>query len=219
MTKDDPAKMMRVGELAKAVGKTVRAMHLYEELGLLEPRARSEGGFRLYGPEAVDRIHWIVKLQAIGFTLAEIQGFVGDFQGAGSGREATARVRALFTEKQTQIREQIMQLQVIENDLSEAVAYLDSCQTCSDDYAPASCGECDHHGHQKGEAPPLFAGLSRRHAATGQGLGAAPVDEVGAPSSGPTSPASAASHASPASKDKSKDFDVPVTVLYREGNN
>src|SRR5882757_5406549 len=98
------SKLMRVGELAKAVGKTVRAMHLYEELGLLDPRTRSDGGFRLYGPEAVARIQWIVKLQAIGFTLAEIQGFVKDFQGAGSGREATERVRALFTEKQAQIR-------------------------------------------------------------------------------------------------------------------
>src|SRR6187551_1656135 len=107
--KDDD-KLMRVGELAKAVGKTVRAMHLYEELGLLEPRTRSEGGFRLYGPEAVDRIHWLVKLQAIGFTLAEIQGFVKDFQAAGSGREASARVRAMFVEKQQNIREQITQL-------------------------------------------------------------------------------------------------------------
>jgi MerR family transcriptional regulator, copper efflux regulator len=182
---NNEAKLMRVGELAKAVGKTVRAMHLYEELGLLEPRARSEGGFRLYGPEAIDRIHWIVKLQAIGFTLAEIQGFVKEFQGAGSGREATERVRALFQEKQSRIREQIMQLQVIENDLSEALAYIDSCQTCSDDYAPAACGDCDHHGHAKGEAPPLFAGLSR------------PTDR----------------------NEKAKDFDVPVTVLYREGNN
>ena len=201
MTKDDSNKLMRVGELAKAVGKTVRAMHLYEELGLLEPRARSEGGFRLYGPEAVDRIHWIVKLQAIGFTLAEIQGFVGDFQDADSGREATSRVRALFTEKQTQIREQIMQLQVIENDLSEALAYLDSCQTCSDDYAPTACGVCDHHGHQKGEAPRLFAGLSRlpgQPAAGQAGAGSASNDDT---------------------RDKPRDFDVPVTVLYREGNN
>jgi DNA-binding transcriptional MerR regulator len=184
---NDP-KLMRVGELAKAVGKTVRAMHLYEELGLLEPRARSDGGFRLYGPEAIDRIHWIVKLQAIGFTLAEIQGFVRDFRGAGSGREAAAHVRQLFTEKQAQIREQITQLQVIENDLSEALSYLDSCQTCSDDYAPTACGDCDHHGHQKGEAPPLFAGMT--------GLAGAGRREG----------------------DK-KDFDVPVTVLYREGNN
>jgi hypothetical protein len=78
---------------------------------------------------------------------------------------------------------------VIENDLNEAVAYIDSCQTCTDDYAPTACGDCDHHGHHKGEAPPLFAGLSRR------GLDG---DEV---------------------KDKDKEFDVPVTVLYREGNN
>src|SRR5258705_6211738 len=188
MTKEDP-KLMRVGELAKAVGKTVRAMHLYEELGLMERCARSEGGFRLYGPEAIDRIHWIVKLQAIGFTLAEIQGFVGDFQHADSGREATSRVRALFTEKQSKIREQIVQLQVIENDLSEAVAYLDSCQTCTDDYAPTACGVCDHHGHQKGEAPRLFAGLSRL------------------PGHAAASPAGSASSAD--KRDKTPDLDVP----------
>ena len=163
-TSNKTDKLMRVGELAKAVDKTVRAMHLYEELGLLEPRARSDGGFRLYGPEAVDRIRWIVKLQAIGFTLAEIQGFVRDFQSAGSAPEATARVRALFHEKQQQIREQIIQLSVIENDISEALDYLDSCQTCSSDYAPTECGVCDHQGHHKGEAPPLFAGLSKRTA-------------------------------------------------------
>jgi MerR family transcriptional regulator, copper efflux regulator len=161
---DNPNKLMRVGDLAKRVGKTVRAMHLYEELGLLEPQTRSEGGFRMYGPEAVDRIHWIVKLQAIGFTLAEIQGFVKDFREAHSAPEASARVRALFIEKQQQIREQITQLQVIENDLSEALSYLDSCQPCSTEHAPTECAACDHHGHHKGEAPLLFAGLSKRPA-------------------------------------------------------
>lgn len=184
-SEDKDIKLMRVGELAKAVGKTVRAMHLYEELGLLEPRSRSEGGFRLYGSDAIDRIHWIVKLQAIGFTLAEIQGFVKDFQTSGTGREATARVRAMFVEKQAQIRDQITQLQVIENDLAEALAYLDSCDSCSG-HAPAECGRCDHHGHTVDEAPPLFAGLSRRRL--------------------------------PAASEE-KDFDVPVTTLYREGNN
>jgi len=178
-------RLLRVGELAKAVGKTVRAMHLYEELGLLEPRARSEGGFRLYGPEAVDRIHWIVKLQAIGFTLAEIQGFVKDFREAHSAPEASARVRALFQDKQQQIREQITQLQVIENDLTEALAYLDSCQPCSTEHGPSECGACDHNGHQKDKAPLLFAGLSK-----------------------PVQPA-----------EGEKPFDVPVSGLYREGNN
>src|SRR4051812_6723392 len=191
--KDDKTlPLMRVGELAKAVGKTVRAMHLYEELGLLEPRSRSEGGFRMYGAEAVDRIRWIVKLQAIGFTLAEIQGFVKDFQDAGSGREATARVRALFQQKQAQIREQIVQLQVIENDLSEAVEYLDSCQTCTDEYAPSACGACDHHGHHKEQVPPLFAGLAKK----------SPDDRNEKSAEKPE-----------------RGFDVPVNVLFREGNN
>ncbi len=85
-----------------------------------------------------------------------------DFQHAPSAPEASARVRALFTEKQSQIRDQITQLQVIENDLSEALSYLDSCQTCSDEFAPTECGDCDHQGHHKGDAPPLFAGLSKR---------------------------------------------------------
>src|SRR3569623_702915 len=176
-------KLLRVGELAKAVGKTVRAMHLYEELGLLDPRARSEGGFRLYGPEAVDRIHWIGKLQASGFTLAEIQGFVKDFREAHSSPEASARVRALFQDKQQQIREQITQLQVIENDLTEALAYLDSCQPCSTQHGPRECAACDHNGHEKDKTPLLFAGLSK-----------------------------------PVSSDD-KPFDVPVSGLYREGNN
>jgi DNA-binding transcriptional MerR regulator len=163
MDKANNTKLLRVGELAKAVGKTVRAMHLYEELGLVEPAARSDGGFRLYGQEAIDRINWIVKLQAIGFTLAEIQGFVADFRDAGSGRLATDRVRAVFSDKLAQIREQMTQLQVIENDLHEAIEYLDSCQSCAD-YTPHECGVCDHHGHEQQKAPPLFAGLSRREA-------------------------------------------------------
>lgn len=154
------SKLMRVGELAKTVGKTVRAMHLYEELGLLEPASRSEGGFRLYGDDAIERIHWIVKLQAIGFTLAEIQGFMEDFRGAGTGREATARVRAIFAEKLQGTRDQITQLRSIENDLLEAIAYLDSCDTCTPAYTPSSCGVCDHHGHHPDHTPRLFAGLS-----------------------------------------------------------
>jgi len=159
MDKDD--KMLRVGELARACGKTVRAMHLYEELGLLEPAARTEGGFRLYGPEAVDRIHFIVKLQAIGFTLPEIQGFVADFREAGSGKQATDRVRAVFRDKLERIRAQITQLQVIENDVHEALDYLDSCQTCSTELPPTECGVCGHNGHHRHHAPRLFAGLSR----------------------------------------------------------
>jgi hypothetical protein len=47
---------LRVGDVARLAGKTVRALHLYEELGILEPTLRSKGGFRLYNHDAVRRV-------------------------------------------------------------------------------------------------------------------------------------------------------------------
>ncbi len=158
--RNSETRLLRVGELAKAVGKTVRAMHLYEELGLLLPVARTEGRFRLYTRDAVARITWIIKLQAIGFTLAEIQGFVQEFEDAASGREATARVRAIFTEKLAKTRAQAQQLEVIANDLEEAIDYLDGCGECSLLSQPVECNTCGLHSHDARTVPPLFAGLS-----------------------------------------------------------
>jgi MerR family transcriptional regulator, copper efflux regulator len=157
-------KLLRVGELAKAVGKSVRAIHLYEELGLLRPVQRTSGGFRLFRSDAVDRINWITKLQAIGFSLTEIQGFVREFEAADSGRSATARVKSVFQEKLGQIRNSLAQLQVIENDLVEALEYLDSCKDCAPVFRPNECRACDHQGHERGVAPELFAGLSSGNA-------------------------------------------------------
>src|ERR1043166_716016 len=62
---------LRVGDLARQTGKTVRAIHLYEEMGLLEPATRSSGGFRLYHPEAIERVRWIDLLHGLGISLQE----------------------------------------------------------------------------------------------------------------------------------------------------
>ena len=53
--------LRQIGDLARETGKTVRAIHLYEELGLLTPAGRSKGRFRLYGAESRVRIRWIAK--------------------------------------------------------------------------------------------------------------------------------------------------------------
>jgi len=152
---------LRVGEVAKRVGKTVRALHLYEELDLITPAQRTVGGFRLYRADVVDRINWLTKLQAIGFSLSEIQGFVKEFEAAQSGRVATTRVRDEFRRKLEEVRLQIAQLQLIENDLVESIEYLASCHSCSESFLPAECGVCAHQGHDISEAPDLFSSLAR----------------------------------------------------------
>ncbi|HEU5074349.1 MAG TPA: MerR family DNA-binding transcriptional regulator, partial [Polyangiaceae bacterium] len=53
---DEHPALMQVGELAKATGKTVRAIHLYEELGLLRPANRSKGRYRLFSADAELRV-------------------------------------------------------------------------------------------------------------------------------------------------------------------
>lgn len=152
---------LRVGELAKAVGKSVRAIHLYEEMGLVKPASRSSGGFRLFDPGAVDRIRWILNLQAIGFSLTEIQEFVREFEGAASGQLATGRVREVFRDKLEEVKQQLVKLHSIERDLVDSLNYLESCQTCAPSHTPVECHSCSQHGHALGDAPPLFAGLSR----------------------------------------------------------
>src|ERR1700755_3483609 len=65
--------LLQVGDLARLCGKTVRAIHLYEELGLLRPHARSKGRYRLFSRDAVVRVRWIGKLQELGLSLPTIQ--------------------------------------------------------------------------------------------------------------------------------------------------
>src|SRR4051812_2692264 len=97
-------RLLRVGELAKAVKKTVRAMHLYEEMGLLQPASRSEGGYRLYSDEAIARVRWIAKLQEMGFSLTDVQGFVRQWEHAKNGPDGMRRVRAVFEKKLEETR-------------------------------------------------------------------------------------------------------------------
>ena len=157
-----PNKRLQVGEFAKTVGKTVRALHLYEELGLLLPVDRSKGGFRLYDETSVERARWIVKLQGIGFTLAQIQGFVADFERAATGRLATSQARVVFTKKLNEVQEQLTKLRRSEADLVAALNYLDGCQNCDSELPPANCKDCVQQGHSANEVPQLFAGLSER---------------------------------------------------------
>src|SRR5271170_436323 len=73
---EDGERLLQVGDLARACGKTVRAIHHYEEVGLLRPHARSKGRYRLYDQGALARLRWIGKLHDLGLSLAQIQEMV-----------------------------------------------------------------------------------------------------------------------------------------------
>jgi MerR family transcriptional regulator, thiopeptide resistance regulator len=67
-----PARTWKVGALAKATGLTVRTLHHYDEIGLLQPSARLTGGHRLYNADDVARLYRIIRLRQLGFPLSQV---------------------------------------------------------------------------------------------------------------------------------------------------
>jgi len=65
--------MWKIGELSAATGLTVRTLHHYHEIGLLEPSARTTAGYRLYSGEDIARLHRIVALRQLGLSLEEVR--------------------------------------------------------------------------------------------------------------------------------------------------
>lgn len=64
---------MKVGELAKRTGVSVRTLHHYDEIRLLSPSRRTEAGHRLYADCEIVRLQQIVSLRQLGFSLEEIR--------------------------------------------------------------------------------------------------------------------------------------------------
>lgn len=65
--------MLQVGEVAKAVGVSIRTMHHYDRIGLLSPSGRSESGYRLYNENDLLRLQHILTLRYLGFPLRQIR--------------------------------------------------------------------------------------------------------------------------------------------------
>ena len=62
----------KVGDLARLTGITVRALHHYDEIGLLIPSHHTESGHRLYTRRELLRLQHIVTLRHLGFSLEQI---------------------------------------------------------------------------------------------------------------------------------------------------
>ena len=64
---------LKVGELARRTGLTVRTLHHYDEIGLLTPSLHTESGHRLYTVGDVARLQQVLSLRQLGFALEEVK--------------------------------------------------------------------------------------------------------------------------------------------------
>ena len=88
--------LVQIGVLAERVGLSLRTVRYYEEIGLLEPAARTTGGFRLYAPEQEDRLRLLKTMKPLGFTLDEMRSLLTMIDDAARARSGSRRAAVLL---------------------------------------------------------------------------------------------------------------------------
>ncbi|WP_372592802.1 MerR family transcriptional regulator [Actinotalea sp.] len=63
----------QIGEVAERTGLSLRTIRYYEEVGLVTPATRSQGGFRLYGEVDVARLELVKRMKPLDFSLEEMR--------------------------------------------------------------------------------------------------------------------------------------------------
>jgi DNA-binding transcriptional MerR regulator len=112
---------IKIGELAKQTGISIRTLHYYDEIGLLSPSQRTESGHRLYEEPDIIRLQQIMSLRQLGFSLEEIRECL---------ENATAfSLRQVIDLHQTRLREQITLLNTLLNRLNAIAKELQTTQS------------------------------------------------------------------------------------------
>jgi DNA-binding transcriptional MerR regulator len=108
---------LRIGEVALIAGVSIDTVRYYERRRLLPVAARTEGGFRLFTPDTVERVRFIKQAQELGFSLDEI----GELLATGGARECR-RVRDHLKVKLSEVDRRIRQMQDFRKTLARHLA-------------------------------------------------------------------------------------------------
>jgi DNA-binding transcriptional MerR regulator len=111
----------QIGEVAALAGVSVDSVRYYERRQLLSPAPRSTGNFRLFTPEAVERIRFIKQAQDMGLSLDEIKELLNSDGGA----PQCQRVRELLKEKISDLDTRMKKLREFKRTLSH---HLSACE-------------------------------------------------------------------------------------------
>jgi MerR family transcriptional regulator, copper efflux regulator len=110
---------LKAGAVAKAAGVGVQTLHYYERLGLLPKPQRSTANYRLYSSDAIRRVKFIKKAQAIGLTLEETKQILDLKE---RGRTPCSKVAELGERHLREIDTRLAQLRAYRRALGRALS-------------------------------------------------------------------------------------------------
>jgi DNA-binding transcriptional MerR regulator len=115
---ENAKRSLRAGTLSDAAGVSTDTLRHYERLGLLKKPPRTQGGYRAYPPESLDRVLLIRNALACGFTLKELASIL---RVRDAGGAPCRNVAALARDKLDQLSTQIAQLITLRDSLKHTV--------------------------------------------------------------------------------------------------
>jgi DNA-binding transcriptional MerR regulator len=155
MTAETPTRLLKITEVAAETGLTTRSIRYYEELGLLKPAARSEGSYRLFDDDDLERLRFIRGLRDdAGFSLAEIGQLLED-------EEARERNRARFRDTTDEAERKAILVDAI----ARVVRQVESLRGKADRIDTMIREAEQRRGHLEGHLRDLEAGRDHNHPA------------------------------------------------------
>jgi DNA-binding transcriptional MerR regulator len=119
-----PDGLLGVAEIGRRTGLTRKALRHYEELGLVEPAARTDAGYRLYDDEALRRIELVNRAKVLGLRLSEAKEFLHVAEGCCGDHHP--ELAALVEGKLAETEQRIAELQSLRSTLTSVLDRLAS---------------------------------------------------------------------------------------------
>lgn len=101
---------IKISDFAKLTGTTLKTVLYYHKIGLLPEPARSQGGYRLYGPAELARMQLIHRLKSLGLDLKSIKEVLGDIRNTRTLREVLQSLRAELIDEKRTIEERVARI-------------------------------------------------------------------------------------------------------------
>ena len=114
-----PQGYMTAGAVAKKMGVTVRTLQHYDKEGLLSPSAMSEGGRRLYTDKDTIKLHQILSLKHLGFSLDDIRDRLIPLDNPTDVAQILSEQAAIVREKITSLTESLSKIEALKAEVLE----------------------------------------------------------------------------------------------------
>ena len=99
--------LLKIGDFAKLANTNLRTLRYYEEIGLIQPASRSQGGFRYYRATDVYRVQMIRSLQELGLHLDRIKELMASRTANENHAIFLARSREALLEQERLLRQKL----------------------------------------------------------------------------------------------------------------